>query len=217
VRTAAAILALVAALVAPATAPAANDPKIPAQDMHEIRALLRQFVPSAVARKHPGAAYRLAAPQLRTGTTRDQWRQGSLPVVPYPARLSGYGIRPLEVSANDILLDLMLQPRSGSTAGAIIYKTELTRVNGRWLVASMAPAAQFSGVGAAPQVTAEPDLGPGRGDPGNARLSQRWILIPMAVVSLPLTAALVAFVTVWFRGRRSRAARTDARASIPWR
>jgi len=218
VRSAAVTLALaVTLIVSPATAQAAGDPVIPKSDLHAIKVLLHQFVPAAVARKDPGAAYRLAAPAMRTGTVRSDWDKGVIPVVPYPARPTGFGIRPLVVAPDHILLDLMLQPRAGSDAGAIVFKTELTRVGGRWLVASMAPAAQFSGGGAPPQVTAEPDLGPGRGDPGNARLSQRWILVPMAVVSLPLAAALIALVTVWYRGRRSRARKTDMRATIPWR
>jgi len=110
----------------------------------------------------------------------------------------------------------VLPARGCSTAGAIIYRTEVTRVDGRWLVASMAPAAQFSGGGAPPRVTAQADFGPGRGDPGTARLSQRWILIPMAVLGLPLGAGLIALATMWVRGRRSRPSE-DARASIPWR
>ena len=216
-RSIAATLVLAAALaLAPATAQAAKAPAIPRNDLHAIRALLDEFVPDAVARKDPGAAYGLAAPSMRTGTRRDDWNRGVIPVVPYPARLGGYGIRALEVSPDHVLLDLMLQPRAGSTAGAIIYRTEVARVDGRWLVASMTPAAQFSGGGAPPKVTAEPDLGPGRGDPGTARLSQRWILIPMAVLGLPLGAGLIALAAMWIRGRRSRAS-GDARASIPWR
>jgi hypothetical protein len=216
VRFIAAILALAALVVAPAAAQAAKDPVIPRGDLQAIRSLLDEFVPAAVARKDPGVAYRLAAPAMRTGTRRADWNQGIMPVVPYPARLGGYGIRALEVSPNHVLLDVMLQPRAGSTAGAIIYRTEVARVDGRWLVASMTPTAQFSGGGAPPKVTAEPDLGPGRGDPGTARLSQRWILIPMAVIGLPLAAGLIALTTVWLRGRRSRP-HGGGRASIPWR
>ncbi|HET7170689.1 MAG TPA: hypothetical protein VFI18_03560 [Gaiellales bacterium] len=215
-RSIAVTLAVAAALVAPSTAQAAKDPVIPRDDLHAIRALLDEFVPDAVARKDPGAAYGLAAPSMRTGTLRDDWNRGVIPVVPYPARLGGYGIRALEVSPDHVLLDLMLQPRAGSTAGAIIYRTEVARVGGRWLVASMAPAAQFSGGGAPPKVTAAPDFGPGRGDPGTARLSQHWILIPMAVLGLPLGAGLIALATMWFRSRRARPS-GDARASIPWR
>ncbi|MGG7380244.1 hypothetical protein ACQ7B2_16320, partial [Escherichia coli] len=75
-----------------------------------------EFVPDAVARKDPGAAYRLAAPAMRTGTRRADWNRGVMPVVPYPARLSGYGIRALEVTPDHVPIDLMLQPRAGSTA-----------------------------------------------------------------------------------------------------
>jgi hypothetical protein len=39
----------------------------------------------------------------------------------------------------------------------------------------------------------------------------------MAVISLPLAAALIALLTVWYRGRRARARKTDLRATIPWR
>ncbi|HYX85301.1 MAG TPA: hypothetical protein VE777_10060 [Gaiellales bacterium] len=202
-------------LAAPAPASAA-DTAIPPKDLREIRALLDRFVPAAVARKDPASVFRLAAPSMREGVTRAQWDSGMLPVVPYPVRPSGFGIRPLSVKPGDIVFDLMLHPRAGSDVGPIVFTTEVRRIGGRWLMASMAPTAQFSPVGSAPSITAEPDLAPHAGNPGNARLPETWILVPIAVVGLPLALTPLALAVVWYRGRRQRAA-PDARASIPWR
>ena len=43
----------------------------------------RLFIQTAVARKNLVAAYRIAGPQVRQGMTLEQWRSGTIPVVPY--------------------------------------------------------------------------------------------------------------------------------------
>ena len=42
------------------------------------------FVETAVRREHAERAYELVGPNLRGDTTRDEWRDGDIPVVPYP-------------------------------------------------------------------------------------------------------------------------------------
>jgi hypothetical protein len=95
-------IAATAATLAVATPAAAAVPTIPKPDLRAIHVLLRSFVPEAVGRHHPGRAWDLATPAMRSTTTRADWRQGSLPVFPFPVAGTHYGIRPISVSRSDV-------------------------------------------------------------------------------------------------------------------
>ena len=215
-----AILIGVVATALWAAAPAeAAGPTIPKRELRAIRVLLRSFVPEAVGREHPGKAWDLATPTMRSATTRADWRQGSLPVFPFPVRTSTYGIRPITVGPNDVTFDLMLHPRPGSNSGVEVYTTEVRRIDGRWLVDSMAASAQFAGPGQPATITAQPDFAPHiQGIAHHNNVSGKWVLVPIVVISLPLIAAPLGILLLW---RRSRAPRPDAeareRAFAPWR
>jgi hypothetical protein len=212
------LVATVAALVMADPAAAAR-PKIPADDLRAIQAMLHQWVPAVVGRHDPISAYALATPALRSTTTRAQWRRGELPVAPYAVGSGRYGIRPIVVTPDDVTFDLMLQPRKGSDAGVVVYTTEVQRVGDRWLVASMYTTAQFAGPGEQRSITAEPDLGPhAQGVHQREILGSGWVMVLIGVILLPLVAAPIALLVAW---RRSRAPSVDeetrARAAMPWR
>ncbi len=48
------------------------------------RRLASEFLDTAVARKRLGRAWEIVAPELKQGTSLDEWKTGSIPVVPYP-------------------------------------------------------------------------------------------------------------------------------------
>jgi hypothetical protein len=216
-----AVMVATAAAVLAAAAPsgAAQHPTIPASDLRQIRALLRQFVPAAVARDHPGRAWALAAPSMREGTTPAQWRKGDLPVFPYPAVGRGFGILPVTVEPDDISFELMVRPKPGVNAGMQVFSTEVQRIDGRWRVAAMTTRAEFAPPGDQARVTAAPDFGVGAGgqSPTHRNLSQNWLIIPLLVLGLPVLVALGALVVSW---RRSRGPAVDVdarrRATTPW-
>ncbi|HEY3765186.1 MAG TPA: hypothetical protein VGL44_08505 [Gaiellales bacterium] len=213
-------LAAVAGMLAAATsAQAAPLPTIPAQELRQIRALLRVFVPEAAGRHHPGLARMLATPAMRAQATPAQWRAGDLPVFPYPVNDGPYGIRPITVAPNEVTFDLMLHPRKGADAGVAVYTAEVQRIGGRWLVAEMFPTAQFAAPGQADTIVAQPDFAPHAvGLPFRNNLSQKIWLVVFAVIGLPLLAAPIGFLLVWRRSR-TRGADIDAqeRATAPWR
>lgn len=211
--------AAAAATLGTATPAVAAGPTIPKAELRAIRVLLRSFVPEAVGREHPGKAWDLATPAMRSTTTRAQWMQGSLPVFPYPVAKTAYGIRPITVSPGDVTFDLMVQPRPGSNAGVEVYTTEVQRIGGRWLVASMAASAQFAGPGGPATITAQPDFAPHiQGNPHHINLSSKWALVPLALISIPLIAAPLGIFVLWRRGRAPRPdAETRERAFAPWR
>ncbi len=209
-----AVMALAAA--APATA---ATPTIPRQELHQIQVLLREFVPAAVGRVHPGTAWALATPSMRSTTTHSDWRKGSLPVFPYPVADRPYGIRPITVTPNAVTFDLMLQPKKGSNSGVEVFTTTVRRIGGRWLVDSMAATAQFAGPGGPASITAQPDFAPhAQGLPTGHNIDTKWVLVPLLVIGLPLIAAPVGFLLVWRRGRETGAdIEARKRATQPWR
>ena len=212
------LLAVVAALVMANPAAAAH-PKIPASDLKAIQTMLHTWVPAVVGRHHPLGAYALATPALRSTTTRAQWGRGDIPVAPYSVGGGRFGIRPISVTPDDIIFDLMLQPRKGSDAGVVVYTTEVQRVGNRWLVASMYPTAQFAGPGEQRSITAAPDLGPhAQGVHQRQVLGSGWVLVLIGVILLPLVSVPIGLLVVW---RRNRAPSVDeetrARAAMPWR
>src|SRR5206468_11868359 len=98
------------ALAAPA---GAATPRIPQPELGQIRTLLRAFIPAAIGRHHPARAWALAAPKMRIGSTQADWRQGNLPVFPYPVSMAGFGIRPITVQPGEVTFDLIVQPQKG--------------------------------------------------------------------------------------------------------
>ena len=208
-----------AMLAAAVPGSAAQHPTIPPSDLRQIRALLRQFVPAAVARDHPGRAWALAAPSMREGSTLAGWRKGDLPVFPYPAAGRGFGILPVTVEPNDVSFELMVRPKPGVNAGMQVFSTEVQRIDGQWRVAAMTTRAEFAPPGDPARVTAAPDFGVGAGgqSPTHQNLSENWLLIPLVVLGLPVIVALGALLVSWRRSR-GPAADVDARkrATTPW-
>lgn len=193
-------------------------------DRREINRILDAFVPAAVERKNPLAAYRLATPQMRASATRAEWKRGDIPVYPYPASerrdwtlnfsLPGY-----------VSLDLFVQPKKGADVGPIAFTVEMRRGKGRhWLVDSFFPTAMFpkptkeSGGG---QPLAQPDLSPanvkGTSQTGDRRVSPYFFLVPPGLLALALLIPIVMFVRGKYREARSERiyAKTPRRTMPP--
>ena len=208
----------VGAVLALAAPVGAATPTIPQPELGQIRTLLKAFIPAAIGRHHPGRAWALAAPKMRIGSTRAEWRKGDLPVFPYPVSKTGFGMRPISVQPNDVIFDLMVHPKAGSTVGVEVFTTEVQRIGGKWRVASMAAEAAFAGSGGPATIMAQPDYAPhANGITTHRNLSAGWALVPLLVIGLPLIAAPFALLIVWRRGR-SLTADVEARerATAPW-
>jgi hypothetical protein len=178
-------------------------------DRRAIGALLARFVPAAIERRHPEAAWSLVTPGLRRGQSRADWAGGNLPVFPYKTRAKRYdgGWRMHWVRPDELSFDLFLPPARGASY-AVTYTRVVRRFGPRWLVDSAVPSATIAAAGQAPKVTGQGDFGPTMGttDP-RGRLSALWLVVPLSVVGslivlLPLGLALLN----WRRHRRALAA-----------
>jgi hypothetical protein len=95
---------------------------------------LELFVQAAVLRRQPGRAWDLATPDMRVGSTRDEWRRGVLPVVPYPSAQYREDGLTLKYSYRGILgYDVLVLPKTPKGEQQV-YSCELHQLQGRWLV-----------------------------------------------------------------------------------
>ena len=164
-------------------------------DRRAINALLARFVPAAVDRRDPGAAWGLATAGMRGGAARAEWERGDLPVLPYPVRGRTFDEWYLAYSyPGEVGIELILRPRRGAPAGPIAFSVDFKRVRGRWLVDSFVPSATYAPEGDSARVVAAPDVSPGSQSEGSRtsepRLERLWVLVPVALLLLPVLALL---------------------------
>lgn len=106
-----------------------------AADRRAIDRTLDRFVPAAVGRRNPLAAWAFSTRRLRAGSTRRGWARGDVPVFPYPARGKRFHDWILQYSQPDLVgIELGVRPRKGAKVGAAAFDLELERVHGSWLV-----------------------------------------------------------------------------------
>ena len=177
-------------------------------DRREIKRLLATFIPAAVERRDPAAAYRLATPALRSSATRADWRRGEIPVYPYPAS-KRYDWTINFSFPRQLNVDLFVQPRKGADVGPIAFTVEFrrTRQDPAWRVESFFPTAIFPKVEDGGQPLSQADLGPGNvqgtSQTGKARVSPLFFFVPPSIVLLALLIPVVLFVRGKIREARS--------------
>jgi hypothetical protein len=171
----------------------------------EVNALFDDFVPAAVARRDPGAAYDLVTPSFRAATSRSSWRAGKLPVYPYQPRGDSFHGWTVDTSFRDTMsVELYLQPRDPRN-GAVAVNVDLRRLHGRWLIDSFYPRTSY-----APSRPAAP-----KGTPttrvaaqapaveGQTHNSLMWAIILTFFALVLLTPVVIVGVS-WFRAGRGR-------------
>lgn len=207
------VLVAVAALAALALPSLASAAELSRAERRAITRVLNRFVPAAVRRENPLAAYGLVTPVLRTAATRAEWARGDIPVYPYPAAGRRFGAWRLEYVLRDkVGIELILLPRRGEKIGPIAFAVDLKRIRRRWLVDNFMPAATFAAPGEPARVLAPVDFGPGSSSGGGfssePRIDGAWVALPLAVLGLGPIVALAALLAVGLRGRRARPPQT---------
>ena len=161
--------------------------KLDRQAKREIGETLEQFVQAGLGRRDLTTAYRLATPQLRGGISLREWKRGDLPVFPYAARKGdGHAWTKDYAFGDTVGVEIFLHPAPSEKLGPIAFKGSVRKLNGRWLVDSVVPAAIFSRDGEKPRVFANTDFQRGTlGSGGHgAKLGASWLLIPAGLLAL---------------------------------
>ena len=164
------------------------------------------FVETAVRRKHAERAYELVGPNLRGETTRDEWRDGDIPVVPYPVDDARWRF---DYSyANEIGLQVAVFPQPGAAVRPAVFNLSLRSAGAgakrRWLIDSWSPR---GGGGSRPSRSEgspfRVDLAP---QSASTSLGVVWLLVPAALVALALLVPVALLVIERVRSRRAQKA-----------
>jgi hypothetical protein len=194
-------------LLAVAPAAAADSP-IPAADHAAIGVLIDHFVKDVVKRQDLAAGWLLADHNLRAGTTRAAWIQGTGVSVPsFPARGADFhnAWTGTLVSPGRAILALMLFPAKGhKDTEQTAMTVDVRRVGGRWVVDELYTSATFGSYG----VKGPADYGPAGNKAlavGSSQLAQRlWLYgVLLGVGALVVGVPAGFFVAAKRRDRRA--------------
>lgn len=183
--------------------------KLAAAERREVIATAARFVETAVKRDHAEQAYKLVGPNLRNGTTLAHWREGHIPVVPYPVDAARWKF---DYSYTDeIGLQVAVFPAAGEEVRPMVFNMSLRAVGAgakrRWLVDSWSPR---GGGGSSPRPSrtgGSPfriDLQPTAS--ASPRLGAAWLLVPAGLIALALVIPATLVVVDRIRSRQAQRA-----------
>lgn len=175
-------------------------------DLAATEQTLDHFVLTAVLRRHLDESYDLATGQLRAGMTREEWRTGDIPVVPFVAKDFAFAKSKLRYShANFARYDVLIWAKPHATTGSTSFSMELRAVGAgkhrHWLVDYFQP------LGGGISMPANPPRNPlsVRSQPSAtaAPLGAGWVLVPLSIFSLIVLVPVGLAIRGWRRNRRA--------------
>ena len=182
--------------------------KMAAAERREVIATAARFVETAVKRDHAERAYELVGPNLRSGTTLAHWREGDIPVVPYPVDAARWKF---DYSyADEIGLQVAVFPPAGDELRPMVFNMSLRAVGAgqdrRWLVDSWSPRGGGGGRARPNRNDGSPfriDVPAGS---ASTSLGAAWLLVPAGLIALALLVPAALIVGERIRSRRAQRA-----------
>ena len=200
-----------------------GEPQVPLTPAtkRELGRILNRFVPAAVLRRDPGAAWDLAdAGSARAGTAARTGSTARCPVVPYEARGPRWDKWYLRYSYSDeIDMQIILMPSQREERGPIAVEVNFRKVKGHWRIDGFMPEATFARAGESARMFSVRDVSPDSGASGTVarhdkpRLGGVWFFVPGLLLLLPFAAGLAWAVRELRWNRRAR--RASAEAALP--
>jgi hypothetical protein len=189
-------------------------------DRRGIDATLDKFIPAAVGKSSGATAWRLAGPELKAASTREQWIHGKTPVPYYPvAGKIFHGWNTTYVSKNSVEFDLLVEPRIHSHYGSWVFAGEMVRRHSHWLVNRLYPTAMMRPVRGNQHEIGTADFGaPAASGPtttGHGRLSGIWLLAILGAIVLGLLFPIGFGLTSLIRNRHRRTGTNRALPPLP--
>ena len=108
------------------------------------RRVAYEFLDTAVARKQLERAWSIVTPELKQGMSLDEWKTGTIPVVPYPVAEAKVVLRVVDSFTDTARLRVTFLPRPGAKAQSASFSLDLRNAGGRWLVSSWQPSSVIS-------------------------------------------------------------------------
>lgn len=196
--------------------------KLTRADRLQIDAVLDRFLPAAMERKNPAAAWALAGPEMRSGSTLAQWRSGTSPVPYYRARETTFHTwQAVDVGPRYVVFNLLVHPAQGSKLAPYVFSGEVVKQHGRWLVNRLYTIAIMNPPSRTGQTreVGPADFGAPSGSSAPAdhpRPNSSRILPVLAVLAAILLVPLSLGVVALRRARRwRREVRSSGRREIP--
>lgn len=196
-----------------------------AAERQQVRHSLREFIRGGVAGENPAQAWNVSAPSLKQGTTLEEWENGQMPIVPYPAADRGLGTWSfVQYSYTDTVgLEVFLFPKPGSGFSAMTADAELVKQrDGRWLVDYWMPK-RFHGPPAlaASQLKKVQKDKRARTKPARREAAEEqpyepptqshaWLALPIALLSLVIVVPLAVVLVYWIQSRRAARAYAES-------
>jgi hypothetical protein len=205
----------------PSSAPAKNAPpaqlvtrstRVTAHERRAINATLSAFLGAALDRSSPATAWRLAGPEMKSGSTLREWRAGTSPVPYFPSREKAFGgWEAVDAGPDYVVFDhLLVHPRRGSNTSSSIFAGEVIKSHGHWLVNRLYTIAVMK----RPTKTGTHQVGPqdyaapssssqsGAGQTSGGSLGKQWLLVGVGIVGLALLFPLGFAIASALRSRR---------------
>jgi hypothetical protein len=211
----------------PSAAPAKNAPPaqvvsqsthVPPADRRAIDSTLDRFLPAALGRSSADTAWRLAGPDLRGGTTLQDWRHGTTPIPDYPPRgTTFHNWTTIDAGRDFVDFNILIHPRPGHgpKGSSEVFSGAMVKRGGHWLVNGLYTIAVF----ARPTKNGRHEVGPadfaaspaaqsGQGGTpppsGKSALGKTWLLVAGGVVLLALLFPLGFGMVSVIKSRRAR-------------
>ena len=175
-----------------------------ANDRSRIHQVTMLFIGSAVARQHLEDSYDIVSPHLKEGLSRQAWRSGNIPVIPYNVA-SVIHVKLDYSFVDDVAYDVVLVGKRGTLPAGKTFMIELRRLKARglgkdWLVESWVPQGISTDTPAAARAARTPPPKP------TSTISSLWLLAPGAILSLLIIVPAWIFTRNWYGARKSRRA-----------
>lgn len=185
--------------------------RVTPKERRAINATLDKFLGASLDRSSPTTAWRLAGPELKSGSTLREWRAGTSPVPYLPTREKTFtGWEAVDAGPHFVTFDhLVVHPKGGSHTTASIFSGEVVKSGSHWLVNRLYTIAVMK----RPTKTGTHQLGPqdyaaqaassqGSSQTSGGTLGKQWLLVVAGLVGLALLFPLGFGIALAVRSRR---------------
>jgi hypothetical protein len=203
----------------PSSAPPKNAPpaqhvsrstRVTPKERRAINSTLDRFLSASLDRSSPATAWRLAGPELKSGSTLREWRAGSSPVPYFPTREKAFSAwEAVDAGPNYVVFDhLLVHPKHGARSTSWIFSGEVVKSGSHWLVnrlytiAVMQKPTKTGMHQVGPQDYAAPSAGQAGGQTSSGTLGKQWLLVGAGLVGLALLFPFGFVVSSGVRSRR---------------
>jgi hypothetical protein len=184
--------------------------RVTRKERRAIDATLNEFLGAALDRSSPATAWRLAGPEMRSGSTLREWRAGTSPVPYLPTREKAFGgWEAVDAGPDYVVFDhLLVHPKRGAHTSASIFSGEVVKSGSHWLVnrlytiAVMKAPTKTGTHQVGPQDYAAPAASQGSSQTNRGTLGKHWLIVIAGLVGLALLFPLGFGVVSAVRSRR---------------